>query len=465
MGVGKTAPAERPESSPPASMGTESGAPAAAATVRPEEKPGDAPPPTVSLIVVAGPDTPVPENAKRIGSLGAACEEAAASGVATIELHYTGPREERPFRIASRRLTIRNGAGFQPTVVFRPDFEESAADRRMIRVDGGDVEWHGIHVHWDLPSTPIAGWGLFHLRQVTSLDLDDVAITVRCSGGEGKLVQERVAVLELEGAPTVDRPGTADASVPPVPPRIDLYNCVVRGQTTLLRADPVLPFRLVCQQSLLVLRERLVDASGARVKPHPKQGRLDLVLKNVTAVLGQGLCRLASDAEAPYQVDLVTDCKDSILQVPGPDAALIERKGVSSLAEVEKRLYIRGRDNFYLGSLTLLRISPNGGSAAREDFDFDLRTESWYQEESPRFTLLWKAPPPVGRPEDVQTPADYQLDESENNPARVTSDDSPAGVDPARLPTLPDVPVVPQTTPAAQPPVPAPAPDGTRRPA
>jgi serine/threonine-protein kinase len=461
-GIGKNAPAEQAEPSPPAATGT--GPQPAASTVHRDEKPGEAQPPAVSLIVVAGPDTPVPENAKRLGSLEAACDEAAVLGVPTIELHYTGPREQRPFRIAARRLTIRNGAGFQPTVLFRPDFEESAADRRMIRVEGGDVEWHGIHLHWDLPPTPVAGWGLFHLRNVANLDVDDTVITVRCLPSEGKLVQDRVAVLELEGAHMANRPGTSESSALSLPPHIDLHNCLVRGQATLLRADPVLPFRLVCQQSLLVLRERLVDVAGARVKPHPKQGRLDLVLKNVTAVLGQGLCRLSSDAEAPYQVDLVTDYKDSILHVTGPEAALIERKGVSSLAEVEKRLYIRGRDNFYLGSPTLLRISPNGGSTAHEDFDFDLRTESWYQEESPRFAVVWKAPPPVGRPEDLHMPADYQLDESENNPARVTSDEFPAGVDPARLPMPTDVPVVPQATSAPQLHFPPSPQDNTRRP-
>jgi hypothetical protein len=169
-----------------------------------------------------------------------------------------------------------------------------------------------------------------------------------------------------------------------------------------------------------------------------KQGRLNLLLRNVTAALRQGLCRLSSDPAAPYQLDLVTDAKNSIVYVTDPNAALIERRGVQGLGDVAKRLYLRGRDNFYLGSTRLLRINPADDPSLYADYDFEQRDASWYLEESPRFRLLWRSAPPVERHEALHTVEDYLLDENENNPARMTSDDVPAGVDPTRLPALPE---------------------------
>ncbi len=152
------------------------------------------------------------------------------------------------------------------------------------------------------------------------------------------------------------------------------------------------------------------------------------------------MCRLSSTEEAPYQLDLVTDCKDSILLVPVSNAALIERRGASDIAELEKRLYVRGRDNFYLGSMALLRINPVGDPSEYVDFGFEKRSEPWYQEQSPRFTLMWKTLPPAGVPEDRQMPDDYLLDDSEQNPAIYSGGESRAGVDPSILPGVPDAP-------------------------
>ena len=142
----------------------------------------------------------------------------------------------------------------------------------------------------------------------------------------------------------------------------------------------------------------------------------------MTAVLGRDLCRLSSDALARFQLDLVTDCKNSILYLTDAQAALIERRGIRDLSELEKHLYIRGRDNFYPGSDLLLRLNPTGDPKNFVTYGFAGRSESWYQEESPRFTLMWKSLPAGDLPLDQHVPADYLLDESEQNPACTTAE-------------------------------------------
>lgn len=413
----------------------------------PKELPGVAAPnppavPAVERIIVAAADGPAPPGAKLVRSLAAACRAASALAVNTIELQFNGAREESPLDIAREQLTIRNGAGFQPTVVFRPSYQDLAWDRRMIRVAGGRLEWQGVHVRMELPSEPADSWALFSLRACDSLDLQDAVLTIANSDAEGAWLQDRVSLVEVAEAPPTGSPegdrvnGAASRAIPPY---IGLSNCVARGQATLIRCEKAAPLRIVCRQSLLATPDWLLNVGGTDAKPAQPDARLDLTLKNVTAALGQGLCRLSSDTMAPFQLDLVTDCKHSILYLTGSAAVVIERRGVRDLAELEKHLYIRGRDNFYPGSDMLLRLNPNGDPQKFLDCGFAGRSENWFQEESPRFTLLWKSLPAPDVPVDRHTPADYLLDESEQNPALLDGGETKAGVDASLLPPIPDL--------------------------
>ena len=419
---------------------------AASATASPAKDPPAAaapnPPavPAVERIIVAAADGPAPPGAKLVRSLAAACREAGTLGAKIIELHFNGALEESPLDISSPQLTVSNGAGFHPTIVFRPSFQDLAWDRRMIRVGGGRLEWQGVHVRMELPSEPADSWAMFSLRACDCLDLQDAVLTIANADAQGSLLQDRVSLVEVAAAPRSDLPAgdkADDAAQRAIPPYLGLSNCVARGQATLIRCEKATPLRIVCRQSLLATTDWLLDVGGTDTKPAQMDARIDLALKNVTAALGQGLCRLSSDTLAPFQLDLVTDCKNSILYLTGSSAVLIERRGVRELAELEKHLYLRGRDNFYPGSNILLRLNPSGDPQKFVDCGFAGRSESWYQEESPRFTLLWKSLPAADSPVDRHTPADYLLDESEQNPALLDGGETKAGVDATLLPPDP----------------------------
>lgn len=388
-------------------------------------------------LIVGPADLSVPDDARLVGSLAMACQEAAALGVSAVELHFNGPREERPFDIAVEELTIRAGSGFRPEVVFRPSIEDFALDRQMIRIGGGNVTWERINVVVELPAEPSDGWALFYLNVVESLNVHDAVLTIRNVNELGGNLHGNVAFFELQ-APSRRIESSSGSQPPafPLPPHVGISHCVVRGQGTLLRAEQATPFRLVGDQCLIVASERLLDVGGVASRPTIQDGRIDLILKHVTAVVGKGMCRLSSREDSPFQLDLVSDCRNSIIYVTDVQAPLIERKGASGIADVEKRLYIRGRDNFYPGSITLLRISPTGGASTAVDYDFDQRDEEWYKEESPRFSLMWNQLPASEVSIDRHTPEDYLLDESDNNPARLTGDESFAGVDVSQLPKV-----------------------------
>ncbi len=395
--------------------------------------------PPVTRIIVAAADGPPPADAKAAASLAAACREAAALGVETIELHFDGVREEKAFDISNSKLTICNGRGFRPTVMFRPSFGDLAEGRRMIRVSGGTLEWSGVHLALELPAEPAAGWALFALRDCDSFELQDAVLTVHNAKAPGVLLQDRVALLDVGDAqrPEPVTPTGAEAAAKrAIPPFIGLTNCVARGQATLIHCETATPLRISGRQCLFVLSQGLLDVGGRETKSAQMDARIEFSLKNVTAALGGALCRLSSDALKPFQLDLVTDCKSSILYLTDTQSAVIERRGIRDPGELEKHLYVRGRDNFYPGSDLLLRLNPNGDPKDSVTFGFADRSESWYQEESPRFTLIWKSLPAADLPLDRHVPADYLLDENEQNPALYDGGETHAGVDATLLPSL-----------------------------
>jgi hypothetical protein len=393
---------------------------------------------TVQRIIIGASDATTPADAMVLNSLASACLEAASRGIETIELHFNETREERPFDIASQRLTIRNGVGFHPTIVFRPNVEDLSMDCGMIRIGGGQTDWQGVHLLLELPPEPADEWSLFDLEDIESLNVEDSVITVRNARDDGAHLQDRVAFFRLRSDRLPQSEESPESSESPIPPYIGLSDCVARGQGTLAWAPEATPFRIVCRQCLLVTSQRLIDVGGLRVMPDVMDGPIDAVLKNVTAVVGKGVCRLSSDDGAPYQLDLVTDCRDSIFVFADSNTPFIERRGVASIAEVEKHLFARGRDNFYLGAATLLRINPTGDSSNYVDFSFQEREEGWSQEQNPRFTLLWASKPPEGATADQQTAMDYRLDSSEQNPAIYDGGETRAGVDPTLLPAVPE---------------------------
>ena len=111
---------------------------------------------------------------------------------------------------------------------------------------------------------------------------------------------------------------------------IDLSNCVVRGETTVLRAEEAVPLRLRWHNGLLVTTERLVNLGGTR-KPPERGERILLDLEHLTAVMDQGLGEFSSRPESPYLMEVSVWCTNSIL-VTQRWAPLITQSGSQSLA-------------------------------------------------------------------------------------------------------------------------------------
>lgn len=389
-----------------------------------ESPPSDS---TPAKIVVTQGGGSIVQGALAVSSLAEACRHAQLSGIRQIELHFDGPLEETPLDVGDQELTITNGVGYRPLVVFRPAAAAFASQGAMIRSGATRLNWHGVDVLLDLTDAMSAAFSMFLLRSQASMSLRDCVLTVRNVDAQGQMQSSRVEFLALEQRPSSD-PGSEPLG-PPAARQVNVSNCILRGQATVIRSEQAAPFRLVIQNSLIVARGWLADVEGSSTQPSVTDGRVDLVLKRVTAILQDGLCRMAGGPPRPYQLDLHTELWENILFVKDSGAPMFDRVG--ELPVVEKRLDLRGRDNFYPGSTKLLRLRSDARLGNIVDFNFDSRDRlSFLDEKSPNFTLMWQGLPDSALSEDQHTPEHYRLDPSDFNPGMLI----PAGVDISRLP-------------------------------
>src|SRR5207248_11719361 len=97
---------------------------------------------------------------------------AAELKIAEIELRFSGEKAERPLEIASPRLTLRAGVGYEPALVIRPGVQ--LEPRQMIRMVGGGsahLAWQGVELRLELPrQAPADGFALFAVNTGQSLD-------------------------------------------------------------------------------------------------------------------------------------------------------------------------------------------------------------------------------------------------------------------------------------------------------
>jgi hypothetical protein len=273
------------------------------------------------------------------------------------------------------------------------------------------------------------------------LHLQGCTITID-NGANGKgILHDRVSFIEISRPPAPDPMELGPLSTDALPRLVRLSRCIARGQATLVRAEEMVPFRLDWEQGLLVTTQRLVEMDGAAREPRDWDERVDVVLRNVTAVARGGLFLVTLNPSAPHQLELSARSFDSIFLL-GNNAPFTEQRGAPRQDNLRWRPNLGGADNFYQHSDLIFRIdlSRDGGESIeyRLDQREEALAEGWYEEKRPYSKVEWQSPPPADLPAHLHTKEHYLLDESLKNPAaRSSQGGRPAGFDPAQLPLLP----------------------------
>ena len=191
-------------------------------------------------------------------------------------------------------------APLQPVVVFHP----TAADpvlcpREMIRVESGTVSFEGIALELDVPrNMPSEAWSLVRLSSGSTLRLRDCSLTIRNSTDDLKTYHQNVAFFRMVAA-TAPSVGLAAPPKLVAPAKLDLANCIVRGEASLVRFGGEMPLAFTWDNGLLATTEPVLLATGSDRAP-AADAAFQVAWTHVTIATGQDLIRLAVDEFRPH---------------------------------------------------------------------------------------------------------------------------------------------------------------------
>lgn len=447
-----------PRTTAPSTASTKDAAPKAVntppaplpATETPVSPPAAAESPVAIHTLLVGPaSTPHDAGVKVVASLAEAARMAATlREVEAIELHFDGEQVETPLDLAFDNVTIRAAVGRSPVVVFRPPAVSTPQpDRRMMRIIGGRVACQGIQFRLELPEEYVGdGWSLFALEQISRLEFDRCALTIRNVGAQGLEAQNEVAFVEFLAPPVLTSGGDEDPAGN-VPPLVKLSATIARGEATFVRATTGIPFTLRWDQGLFATTQRLVDIGGA-LGNQTSDRWIRIDLNHVTAAMQDGLCILRSREDAPEHLTPEITARDCIF-LTGASSPLIEYHTREALEPLKrKHPTLNGQGNIYAGPSEYWRIVTQRGSASPPpdvSFPLDSTTDVGFDEHSLYRKVVWKGLPPVTQPISTHRKFDYLLSDDPRNPALRGGIDA-AGFDPLIVPEF-------QSEPSAPPPL------------
>ncbi len=368
-------------------------------------------------------------------SIADACRAAKSGDV--IEIRRTGLLEERPLNPTVARLTIRAGEGYSPNVSFQPTEGDLAQSRSMIALAGNQLTLIGLELQFDVPRKIVMdSWSLAEVRTGESLRMDNCTVTVRNASDNGGAYHPDVAIFNVRGTPGAGLIPMKDP--PPARPaaQLQLKNCILRGEATVVRVSDAQPWQLTWENGLLATTERFVTASGGPSQPKP-QGLGQLTLKHVTALVPGGFCQVAASQDAPAQLPLEFNVSDSIL-ICKSGLPLIDQSGMDDPEDLRKKVTWNGERNFYEGFGSLWRIvGPMGTDASIEMTLSDWQTFWGPREIQPSVDqVAWKKFPASDRAPHLHTAADYGLMRGANPAHNSAGDGRDAGFQAEQLPGL-----------------------------
>jgi serine/threonine-protein kinase len=368
-------------------------------------------------------------------SLADACRAARNGDV--IELHASGPLLERPIDLVAVRLTIRAGEGFSPVISFQPQKADPLRESHsMLTLAGSQLAFVGVQLSLDVPRDAVAeSWSMAEIRPGESLRLDNCALTIRNASDSGGALHPDVAMFDIRAVPGPGMMSPDDTPIMRPPASLQLRNCILRGEATVVRSNELQPVQLTWTNGLLATTERFLSASGGPSDPKP-QGETQLELHHVTALARAGLCRLTNTQDAPQQLPLEITASDCIFLCDA-SSALIEQSGIDATEDYRRRIVWNGERNFYEGFTTFWRITAAGATTPVQSSLHDWQTYWGTRESSPSLNkVAWQQLPPATRPVHQYVPADFALQAGDNPPRHAAADGTDAGLELNLLPPV-----------------------------
>lgn len=388
-------------------------------------------PPLPKGLLVVGDGQKSPQ---RYATLAEAC--AAAKNNDTIELRYSGPREELPLVLSDLRVSVRAGEGFRPLVRFCPsDTNPVSYPRGMVKLNGGGLRLAGVALELDLSrAAPSENWSLFELQSVESLWFEQCSLVVRNASNQGGPSHDKVAFVRVDPNPRVDMlmPGAPAAT----PVQMTLRNCVALGEAVFAYNPAGQAMGMAWQNGLLATCERLLVVGGSLSMEPAETSRVRIDLKQLTVFTRQGLCRMgASDAASPSP-DVEIHASDCVIASDGNEPALIDQTGNDPVNRLKSKLHWEAARNVYEGYRTFWKITSLAASAGESEVaTYTDWCDLWGSRERQSTLMAWRGRRDLARrPLNLATLADFELDQNDRRELPGTPGQMPPGLDATTLP-------------------------------
>ncbi len=366
-------------------------------------------PPLEQLLIVSNRD----EGSNSYTTLSAACS-AAKSGD-TIELRFNGRREERPISLANIELTIRAGEQYHPIVSFRPT-DPAKSQRSMLLIVGGQLTLVGVELELEIPHEAVRpdSWALLEMRQADLVRLQKSVLSIRNAVPGLAAYQPGVAFFDVTAIPGSDvmpmDPSVVKSLTVDDDVVIELENCIVRGEATLLRADEMQSTKLRWNNGLLVTSERLLSVAGGPNLPR-RAASVNADLRHLTAIVHGGLALMWGSEDAPHQLSTVLQTTDCIFS-GSPAAPLVEQKGIDRIEDLRSRLQWHGEHNAYDRFEVFWKLTSTAGADEVKQDGFLAWKAFWGalgEHAATRDSIAWTKAADPEVPSHGQTPDNYKL--------------------------------------------------------
>jgi serine/threonine protein kinase len=346
-----------------------------------------------------------------------------------------------PIKINRDGLTIRSIVG-SSEIRFVAGDALSMQRLAMIEVGNNRVDLQDLHLTWNVRSSSIDGGSLFSVgtnnrlvRLVNSTvtienlaERDEVyAFEIMNVEGppESNVVASSAmptpgAVSDVTSGVTAASPATStvaaqdektigDKSKTQSLVAIELSNVAARGEMTLINlVDPVqLQFRW--QNGLLATSRRMLEASGANVRPALGGNQIQIELDQVTSWTQEGFVRMRLGPSGAYPLMIDRNSRGCVFHHQAT-ASHVEINGLEAgTIDPSQLLQLRGEDNAYdfdliRDSLLLTLTQWNQQSQSLRLADvIPPQTPTWMLDRSPRWVVQWSTPMTTTPPSKVET--------------------------------------------------------------
>jgi hypothetical protein len=290
----------------------------------------------------------------------------------------------------------------------------------MISVAGGRLTLLNLQVELEVPpleAIPAASWSLIASQRAELIRLEGCNLSIRNLGVGRAALHPDVALLMGSIAPRDLAEG-----------RIDLEDCVLRGEANWLRVADAQPLHVTWNNGLLAISERAVNLAPRTMSDRPP-GALRLDLRHLTAAVAGGLVRLPSPQDFPLYRALEVDCADSIWL--GHNEPFVTQLGAVGSGDLRGSLAWKGGRNFFLGFPVMYGRAGDRSASPLSSLSFAQWQGQWGAPQEKQLTRAdFVELPELARPFHGHLVEDYALDDQAwDNPALGgASDSQDAGV-------------------------------------